>query len=57
MREGKIASIVECFGALEASRTDRCQRHQLLDVITIAVCDVICGADSWVSLEMFRRTG
>ena len=56
MREGKGTSIVECFGALEDPRIDRCKRHQLLDIITIAICAVICGADSWVYVEMFGKS-
>ena len=48
MREGRNTSTGECFGALEDPRVERCKRHQLLDIITIALCAVICGADSWV---------
>ena len=44
MREGKGASIVDYSGTLEDPRIDRCQRRQLLDII--AICAVICGADS-----------
>ena len=56
MGEGKGVSIVECFSALEDPRIDRCKRHQLLDIITIAICAVICGADSWVYVEMFGKS-
>lgn len=31
-------------------------RHQLIDVITIAICAVICGADSWVAIETYGKT-
>ena len=55
MREGKNASIVDCFGALEDPRIDRCKRRQLPDIIAIAICAVICGADSWVYVEMFGK--
>ena len=56
MGEGRAASIVECFSALEDPRIDRCKRHQLLDIIAIAICAVICGADSWVYVEMFGKS-
>ena len=56
MREGKYPSIMESFGALEDPRIDRCKRHQLLDIIAIAICAVICGADSWVYVEMFCKS-
>ncbi len=34
-------------------RMDRTKDHHLLDIITIAICAVICGADSWVEVEAF----
>ena len=47
---------MEFFGDLEDPRIERCKRHQLLDIITIAICAVICGADSWVHVEMFGKS-
>ena len=44
-----------CFGALDDPRIDLCKRHQLLDIITIAICAVICGADSWVYVELIGK--
>ena len=52
----KGGAIMEYFEALEDPRIDRCKRHQLLDIITIAICAVICGADSWVYVEMFGKS-
>ena len=52
----KCGAIMEYFKALEDPRIDRCKRHQLLDIITIAICAVICGADSWVHVEMFGKS-
>ena len=37
----------------------RCPRHLLLDIITIAICAVICGANDWQQIVTFgqqRRT-
>jgi hypothetical protein len=34
-------------------RIERTKRHQLIDVITIAICAVISGADSWVAIETY----
>ena len=50
------ASIMECFQDLEDPRIERSKRHQLLDIIAIAICAVICGADSWVYVEMFGKS-
>lgn len=44
-------SLVDCFGDLPDPRVEgRCD-HKLLDIIIIAVCGVLCGADSWVGIE------
>jgi predicted transposase YbfD/YdcC len=32
---------------------DRTKHHALLDIVTIALCAIICGADSWVECEVF----
>ena len=29
--------------------------HLLLDIITIAICAVICGADDWIAVEEFGK--
>ncbi len=49
----KKASIGEHFAALPDPRVDRTKRHSLHDVLVIAICGVICGADDWVSIEQF----
>ena len=37
-------------------RDDTRTRHKLMDMIIIAICAIICGADSWVAVESFGRT-
>ena len=44
------------FQDLEDPRIERSKRHGLLDILTIAICAVICGADSWVHVEMFGKS-
>ena len=48
-------SIVERFGILEDPRTGPARRHELLDIIVITLCAVICGADHWVEIEEFGK--
>ena len=48
MVKGQGASIMERFQDLEDPRIERSKRHQLLGIVAIAICAVICGADSWV---------
>lgn len=47
------AAITDYFASLEDPRIDRTKRHQLLDIIVIAICAVIGGADDWVAVEAF----
>ena len=56
MEEGKGKSIMDYFSELEDPRIERCKRHQLMDIITIAICASICGADSWVHIELFGKS-
>jgi len=46
MTKGQGVSVMDCFRSLEDPRIDRGKRHQLLDIVAIAICAVICGADS-----------
>jgi len=54
-KERKESSILAYFGELPDPRIDRCKRHQLIDIIVIGICAVICGADSFVEMEEFGR--
>jgi hypothetical protein len=48
-------SILEHFAGVEDPRIERCEEHSLLNILTIAICAVICGADSWTDVEMFGQ--
>lgn len=47
------AAIMEHFADLPDPRMNRTRRHLLSDILTIAVCAAICGADNWVDVEAF----
>ena len=55
MASSDTASLTEHFGSLDDPRIDRTKRHNLMDIVTIALCGVIAGADSWVDVEAFGR--
>ena len=48
-------TIVDYFVDIKDPRIDRTKRHKLIDIITIAICAVICGADSWVTIETYGK--
>ena len=54
MAKVPIASIEAHFSDLtDPRRDDSRTRHKLIDMLVIAICAVICGADSWVAVESF----
>jgi predicted transposase YbfD/YdcC len=53
MDEQPFASLEACFGDVGDPRVQgRCD-HKLLDIILVAVCAVLCGAESWSEVEEF----
>ena len=56
MNSSIAALLTERFSDLEDSRTGRAKRHELIDVVVIAISAVICGADSWVDVEMYGKS-
>lgn len=55
MTEPTGIRIVEHFRVLEDPRIDRTKDHLLIDIVTIAICAVICGADDWVEVAAVGR--
>ena len=53
MTNKKGLSIHECFSSLPDPRILKKTRHKMLDIITITICAVISGADSWVEVETY----
>lgn len=53
MDQPASASIREPFAALTDPRSDHTKQHPLLDILTIALCGVICGAERWTEIEQF----
>ena len=43
------------FSVLPDPRVDRTKLHKLEDILTIALCAVICGAETWVDIADFGR--
>lgn len=55
MDEQPFSSLEECFGDLPDPRVQgRCD-HKLIDIVLIAVCAVLCGAESWSEVEEFGQ--
>lgn len=46
-------TIAEHFSNINDPRIERRKLHKLIDIITISICTVICGADTWEDIELF----
>src|SRR3989442_15821125 len=55
MEERDLRALETIFAQVEDPRIERTKRHRLRDIIIIAVCGVICGADGWVGIEEFGK--
>ena len=56
MTRKAVATIEAYFGDLPDPRIERGKRHQLIEIIVIAICAVICGAENWPDVEAYGRT-
>jgi predicted transposase YbfD/YdcC len=51
-----LASIESCFGDIEDPRVHgRCD-YPLIEVLTIAICGVVAGAEGWTDIETFGKS-
>lgn len=55
MEEKISAGIEQYFSDLEDPRVDRTKLHKLVDILVIAICAVIAGADNWEDIEEFGK--
>jgi predicted transposase YbfD/YdcC len=55
MEPNPAASIDKYFSNLEDPRVERTKLHALLDILVIAICAAICGADNWAEVELFGK--
>lgn len=49
------AGIEKHFGNIEDPRIERTKLHKLADILVIAICAVIAGADNWEDIEEFGK--
>jgi len=49
------ASLFEHLAILTDPRVERTRRHQLQDLVIIAICGVLSGAERWVEIEAYGK--
>jgi predicted transposase YbfD/YdcC len=55
MEERELRDLETIFAQVEDPRVERTKLHRLRDIIIIAICGVLCGAEGWVDIEEFGR--
>jgi predicted transposase YbfD/YdcC len=55
MDERPDTAITRFFGNLKDPRVECRLDHDLIDILTIALCAIICNADNWVDVAEFGR--
>lgn len=55
-RQARIESLMECLAEIEDPRVNRRRRHLFIDIVVIAVCAVICNADTWKDISIWGQT-
>ena len=48
--------LIDHFSDLTDPRIERNKLHKLIDILTMAICAVICNADSWEDIEEFAES-
>jgi predicted transposase YbfD/YdcC len=55
MEEQATESIAKHFRELKDPRTGNAKRHIFIEILIIAICAVICGADGWNDVELYGK--
>ena len=55
MENNAAANIEKYFGGLKDPRVERTKEHKLLDILVIAICAIICGANDWEAVAEYGR--
>ena len=56
MARKPLETINEHFGQVKDPRINRTKEHKLNDIIGVAICAVICGAENWVDIELYGNS-
>lgn len=55
MAKKPARSLKKHFGSLPDPRTGNATQHLLLDIVLIAICATVCGADGWTDVELWAQ--
>ena len=55
MQDEKLNNLLDSFKDLPDPRSERNQEHPLMNILMVALCGAISGADNWVEIEAYRK--
>src|SRR5258708_32836900 len=55
MEENNLRDLESLVAQMEDPRMERTKLHRLRDIIILAICGILCGADGWVEIEEFGK--
>src|SRR5260370_37183647 len=55
MEENDLRDLERIFAQVEDPRIERTKLYRLRDIIILAICGVLCGAEGWVEIEEFGK--
>lgn len=55
MASHAAADIEKYFGGLKDPRVERTKDHKLIDILVIAICAIICGANDWTAVAEYGQ--
>ncbi len=46
-----MSDFMSHFGSIPEPRTERCRRHELMDILFLSISAILCGAEGWEEIE------
>lgn len=55
MTKSPLGALTTSFQSLPDPRVERTRHHVLIEIVAIAICAVLCGAEAWTEVEDFGK--
>lgn len=55
MTRTRLANLLDHFATLPDPRVERTKRHDLLEIIVLAVCAILAGCNEYTAIEAFGK--
>lgn len=55
MSQSALGTLAASFEGITDPRIERTRHHLLIEIVMIAICAVLCGAEAWTEVEAFGK--